>query len=329
MRTIIFIWDFDLTLSAEYQQLPIFRKHFTKIKAQAKKEGLALRKPEDALQRFDLMRGAFGVSYLQRILWDAQKGGCLEGLSNEELRTLGSQIAPARGLVAGWWELAKRFAGRAEIKHHIVTVGLRPMVEGFFAHHKLLPLIDGIDASEFFGKKTITGIKQVVLPFSKNEWIFSYMKGGYSHLNELMREGQRKYHFKDSIVIGDGFTDIAKFSVAKQRGGVPCCVYDPENGEAFEKAKRLLGQRVDYVLPRDYTPGRQTFEALATIIERKLARRCQFTPVVLFYYRDGEVHPKIAKLVKAHLGTCRECRQYFEKHFVAPGGKEEISPGIN
>lgn len=323
---IAFFWDLDLTLTSEYQQLPIFRRYWKPLQRQAFLEGLTLTTPSDALLRFELTPGMLGLKYLERILEDARPGGCLEGLSNAELRKLGQEVAPATGLAQGLRALDMRFDGRARLQHHIITVGLQPMVEGFLEAQGIADLVAGVAAASYNEKDgIIRSIHTSVDPYDKNKWIIGFMKGGHKLLDLEVKESAQRYSYRNAIVIGDGFTDVAKFSFAKLHGATPIGVYTPGSEESFLEKRLLLGRRVDLLAPRDYTPGTPTFEAIANVVERKLTSSCTddppMDPETLYLHRKREMHRDIAAVVERHLKRCDACPEFYKRVFIGPDGR--------
>ncbi len=318
-------WDVDLTITKRYQQVPLFAHYKDKIAQKLKKYGFTYVKEESYWDVVNNCRPDSdpGITYLQEILWDSQPGGIFEGLTTDDLYNFGKEVEPATGFVECLKALQEKFAGRAEFHHFFVSVGMRDMILGFVDKNNLRPYIAGIAASDYFvdEKKRLTGIRRVVSPFTKNEWIIGFMKGDHRLLNMQLKSNEYKYRYENMIVIGDGFTDTSKFAYAKKKGGTPCAVYVPGDEQSFEKAKKTVGMWVDYLLPRDYTPTGTTFEQLTKIIEKKLTRRCSFRPSALHDFRKGAIiHPDEYALVQKHIASCAECAQYFTQTFAHPDG---------
>jgi len=318
-------WDVDLTITKRYQQIPLFSHYKEKIAAKLKKQGFVYKQEESYWDSVNAHKDAdAGVAYLQEIIWDAQPGGIFDGLTTDDLYNFGKEVEPATGFVECLKQLQKDFEGRAVLHHFFVSVGMRDIILGFIDKNNLRPYVAGVAASEFFvnEKKQLTGIRRVVSPFTKNEWIIGFMKGDQNLLNMQLKSNEYKYSYEDMIVIGDGLTDTSKFAYSKKKGGTPCAVYIPHDEKSFEKAKKTVGVWIDYLLPRDYTPGAITFELLKKIIEKKLARRCSFRPSALHDYKKGAIiHPDEFALIQKHIASCAECADYFTQTFVKPDGK--------
>lgn len=325
-KNIVIVWDFDLTISEEYQQVPLFTKRFTSIKNQLESEGYKCQHPLDYFGYVDSdKRRVQGVGYLQQMVYDARPGKCLEGLSNEELFALGKKVTPAPGFVECILQLKKEF-NDIKITHFIVSVGLKPMIEGFLEHHNLTQEFADVAASEFETDSNgiICGIRQVVTPFTKNQFIIGFMKGDQSLLNEQLNPDSYAYSYQNMIVIGDGYSDTAKFAYAKKRGGTPIAVYEEKNISAFNKTNETVGMWVDYILQRNYMPGTPNFNILKEIIQKKANNSQIVRPSTLYDFKRGKIKNKDEfTLIKHAILTNPDAQQYFEKVIVKPDGTIE------
>ena len=323
-RIIPIFWDVDLTITEQYQQVPLFSQRFAQIKKVVAKEGFSFSEEMDYFARVDKTRSELAIGYLQQMVWDAQKGGALEGLSNAELFQTGLLVKPAKGFIQLLRSLKKEFdAQDVELHHFFISVGIRPIIEGFVEKHRIKTYVKGIASGEFLEKNgRIVGIKKIVYPFSKNEHIISFMKGSYELLNKQLKGSEYKYDYEDMIVIGDGFTDTSKFAYAKKKGGTPVAVYKSGDEIAFLKAKETVGSWVDFILPRDYTPGGITHTYIREIISKKLKRKSTFPPMLLHDYKKGNiVHKKLRAFIKQELDSTTELHDFFKTVHVGPDGK--------
>ena len=312
-------WDFDLTVSKEYQQLPLFEKRFKDIQKHLASVGIQTNHSLDYFKKVDLEGGDLGLVYLQHMIWDAQKGGCLEGLTNTELFSLGKLIQPADGFRECLVSLRKEFAGKARLHHFFISVGLLEMMKGFLEKQRLKTYVDQIAASQFFTDKkgVINGIKNAVLPFTKNEWIISFMKGSHGLLNRQLLPKQYKFSYPNMIVIGDGYTDISKFSYAKKKGGTPVAVYRPQDKKLYQKAAKTVGPWADYILPQEYGVDTLTYQYLVKIIQDKIDFKPALRHATLHDYKKGLVTDSEEKaFIQRVLKKDVACQKYFEKVFV-------------
>lgn len=320
--------DVDETVTIGYQQEPFIRENEEAVKKSLESKGMSYLQPTDYMNKQqEKMTGERCLTYLDLFIWDAQKGGIFEGLTNERLKESGRAIKPAKGLADGLKKLKDDFKDKAELHYFLVSMGIKPLIEGFVEANGLEGIIEGIAASEFTTDKNgvINGIQSAVTSFSKNEWIISFMKGDNKLLNVLLFPGQYKFDYRNMIVVGDGFTDAPMFSYAKKKGGIPVVVYDPGSFEAYQKSLSTIGMWADYVLPRDYSPDSATFGFWKEIIGKKInPDRCSFMPSTLYNYKKGKViHPEEIDCIKNHLEKCRQCQDYFTKVLVTPEGTVE------
>jgi hypothetical protein len=327
IKDIPIFFDVDLTVTEEYQQIPLLKPHKEELRRKVEEAGLEYTDPRSYFRIQDLIGGNPGVNYLNLFVWEAKKGRMLEGLTDKRLRKSGKKVKPSPGLAEGLKELKERFKKQARLHYFLISVGIKPIIEGFVEAAGLEGVIDGIAASEFTTDKKgiINGIKDVTTSFGKNAPMIGFMKGDRKLLDVTLFPGQYKFDYRDEIVVGDGFSDISMFSYAKKKGGTPVAVYKPGSYDEYQKAVASVGVWVDYVLPRDYSPEFITFDLLAEIIQNKLGRRCEFRPSSLYDYRKGKVrHQHEIDCIKAHLEECSECSKFYRKTFVTPEGTKEV-----
>ncbi len=320
------VLDVDLTASAEYLQIPMLTDRFPALKEHYATKGYELNVPQDYLD-ISSNFGDRGVAYLQMMIWDAQPGGPLDGLTNEEIRNSGKRAEPAIGLADGLRQLRNDFSGIARLHYFFLSMGNKPAVEGFVEAQRLTDVVELIEASEFTTDEdgVINGLKRVVDDFGKNRWIIPFLKGGRDSLNTVVSTRRQKFNDRDLIVIGDGFTDVSKFTYGKSRGAAPICVYAPGDIRRFIQAIEIVGPRVDCVVPRDYTPGSVLYDYLSSVISSNVAGHCDFEPGLLYKHgTDGIAHGGTRELVERHLRDCCGCRSYFERYVVDTNGGEHI-----
>jgi phosphoserine phosphatase len=320
--------DVDLTVTEEYQQIPLLLEHEKEIRKKVEEAGLEYSGPRSYFSIQDQMGGNPGVNYLNLFIWEAQKGRIFEGLTNKDLKKYGKKVKPAKGIREGFHKLKQDFEDKNTRLHFfLISVGIKPMIEGFVEANGLDDVIEGIAASEFSTDKkgVINGLNEVTTSFGKNAPIISFIKGDAKLLDITLFPGQYKFDYKDMIVAGDGYSDISMFSFAKKKGGTPVAVYKPGSYKEYKKTADSVGVWVDYVLPRDYSPGFITFNLLSEIIESKLSRSCDFRASSLYDYKKGKVrHPNELACIEKHLKECQECNTFYRKTFVTPEGTKEV-----
>ena len=71
------------------------------------------------------------------------------------------------------------------------------------------------------------------------------------------------------IYVGDGTTDIPCMRLVKNFGGHSIAVYNPDQKEARRKMASLIhDNRVNHVLPADYSDGSEMDTLVKTIIDK-------------------------------------------------------------
>ena len=277
-NVIAMIWDFDKTLIPGNMQGPLFR-HFGIDEA-------AFWDEVDGLEDWYSARGADLIArdrlYLDHILTYVREGR-MQGLSNDLLRRLGSEMTFYRGipdfleLVRKSIESEPRFAEhQIKLEHYIVSTGLRQMILG----SSVAPFVDDIWACEFTEMVATPGyrdqqgrlfspdgeIRQLIYTIdntTKTRALFEINKGSNKNVsidvNAKMAREDRRVPFQNMIYVADGPSDVPVFSVVEANGGRTYAVYRPGSQGEFEQAARLLEQdRVDAFGEADYSESSHT-----------------------------------------------------------------------
>jgi len=277
-NVIAMIWDFDKTLIPGNMQGPLFR-HFGIDEA-------AFWDEVDGLEDWYSARGADLIArdrlYLDHILTYVREGR-MQGLSNDLLRRLGSEMTFYRGipdfleLVRKSIESEPRFAEhQIKLEHYIVSTGLRQMILG----SPVAPFVDDVWGCEFTEMVAPPGyrdqqgrlfspdgeIRQLIYTIdntTKTRALFEINKGSNKNVNidvnaKMARE-DRRVPFQNMIYVADGPSDVPVFSVVEANGGRTYAVYRPGSQGEFEQAARLLEQdRVDAFGEADYSESSHT-----------------------------------------------------------------------
>ncbi|MDD3924991.1 MAG: hypothetical protein PHP11_07850, partial [Erysipelotrichaceae bacterium] len=83
--------------------------------------------------------------------------------------------------------------------------------------------------------------------------------------NASMAEENKRISFKNMIYIGDGFTDVPCMKLVKSNGGHSIAVY--QNNAKDVANNMILNNRVDFVLPTDYTENSPLQSAVCAILD--------------------------------------------------------------
>ncbi len=318
------IWDFDLTLTEEYQQLPLIRKYLDNIK----KKHPSLVDPLDPAAGYLSLFGEYrkrrfseGINYLTPMLEDIQDG-VFPNLSNKELKSLGKDIKLAPGLPDFFERDQAYWRGQGvEVRDFVVSVGIVPLIAGSsIAKHLGAQGHHGIYACEFDENNgVICGIKTVLPPFEKTRAIIEIAKGNPEKLNEPMSHTQYFVDYPNILCIGDGFSDFPLFGFARKKGCTNVCVYRDQDWHEFKEAKKVVGW-TEWLIPRDYREGSRSERALHRAMRGILNRKCKMDPEVLYRYREGafDSFPEMKEQFQRHIDTCDSCEDSHILHAIPP-----------
>src|ERR1035437_6549768 len=266
------IWDFDKTLIPAYMQVPLFRRYGV--------DEAIFWAESNALAEHYRRRGCTmspEISYLNHLLTHVLAGR-MAGLSNQILRTCGSEIQFYPGLpkffersrpwVKGKPEYTKR---EIVLEHYIVSTGLAEMIRG----SAIAPFVDGVWGCEFIetplqpgflqqdelsldAAAEIAQIGMMIDNTTKTRAIFEINKGTNKNsaidVNSKVTSEDRRIPIQNMIYIADGPSDVPSFSVISKGGGKTYAVYNPANRAEFEQNDRLRHSgRIDHYGPADYT----------------------------------------------------------------------------
>jgi len=118
-----FFYDYDLTLTEEFQQTPIFRKYFGQLK-----EKYGINKIDEY---WNLCSGKDkSVIWMEQFLKDAKT--TFDHLTNKQMQ---EEFAPLVKLAEGlpsWFERIKQYASSldVELENHVISAGIYPLIAG-------------------------------------------------------------------------------------------------------------------------------------------------------------------------------------------------------
>ncbi len=271
------IWDFDKTLIPGYMQAPIFDAFG--INAELFwKEVNAL--PEIYAQRGN--RVSHDTVYLNHLL-SYVKNGPLKGLTNQKLRSLGSELKFCPGVLELFKDLKALTRSKAEyqkhnieLEHYIISTGLAEMIRG----SAVAPLVEDIFGCEFIEAPLppnylqqdelslqlefeLSQIGTIVDNTAKTRYIFEINKGSNKNpeidVNASIQSVDRRIPIERMLYIADGPSDVPVFSVVKNNGGKTYAVYDPKSEAEFAQNDALLhAGRIHAYGSTDYRQGTST-----------------------------------------------------------------------
>ena len=182
------------------------------------------------------------------------------------LREFGSRIPLFPGMDSSWFARISGLgaASGIEIRHYIISSGLREMIEGVS--------IEGLEFSRFFhnifASSYIYGDDESALwpamavnYTGKTQFLFRISKGCENidddrTVNQLVSENIRTVPLSNMIYVGDGSTDIPCMMLIRNFGGRAVSVYDPSKTVARRLAHEIVScGRADIAAPADYRKG--------------------------------------------------------------------------
>lgn len=284
---IALIFDFDITLSPEFQQQVLF-DHWGIDAGQFWNECGDLAK-----RGYDMEH-----SYMRNLI-DYGRKDPRYSLTNEMLREFGRGVDLYQGLsrkegANSIFDDLKALLQKKEYAEHNIELecycisgGLKPMIEGAFESHDLNGYFKEVFACDFDEDETgkLGYVKETVGHTIKTQKIFMIAKGVSPKQGDhpsLVNEVIHRYRvpFENMIFLGDGQTDIPAFSLVNKNGGKSIAVYREEkNPDGSINEERTLktylngyklaveANRAEQLLPADYSMGKPLKMALLGYVE--------------------------------------------------------------
>jgi hypothetical protein len=300
------VYDFDLTLTEDFQQYPIFREHLSALA-----EAYGLEKIEDYWKLCN--DGEMGVGWMQQMLYDAEEGH-FPGLDNERMK---SHFAPLIKLSPGipdWFTRINQFAdGQAvDLEHHVISVGVRPLIEGTSVYSHLASLQTG-EYNDHDSGICIGSIKRILEPFRKVESLKEICKGTGNHLHDHLTLDEYHLDYRNVVVVGDGQSDKDMFRFIKQRGGVAIVVYENGDEQAQESLKEKMAGSVSVIAPRDYRAESSLDSEIRRTIKLLANNSCDMDYDIVHKLLLGQLrNNQIIRVAEKHLDDCGWCQERSE-----------------
>lgn len=180
--------------------------------------------------------------------------------------------------VSGWFEHINAFGHSMglDIRHFIISSGLREMIEGTpIAHHFTFIFASGY----YYDENGIAVWPAVGIDYTgKTQFLFRVNKGVFnfwdsSKINKYVPENEKPFPFERFIYIGDGETDVPAMKMVNYQGGYSIAVFDPnkpptrEGRSPIDISLELLRQRrARYIAPASYSPGGDLSQLVKNIL---------------------------------------------------------------
>lgn len=302
------IYDFDLTLTEEYQQMPILRTFARQIE---QRYGI---QPDNYFSTLCSGQGIeVGVGAMQQFILDV-KDNVFYGITNDTMRNYYAQQIQLSSGLPEWFPRINETAGKVglTLEHHVVSAGFTPLIEG--SH--IAPDLTSIRSGTFIdNEKGIYKIRTIVDPNNKREEIIKICKG--VDLHDDLPIDKYNVRYSNVLVFGDGHSDKRMFNFVRERGGIAIGVYKKEDVQDKEKAQRELNGRVHYLVPRDYSERSALEQVVQQSLQMIARRTCKFDfhdirKLQLHHYGDS----KQIKLAAQHLRRCGDCQERSKETVV-------------
>lgn len=310
---VVVFFDYDLTLSEEYQQMPLIKSKMDQFQARYPE----MKEPID----FFAMANKHYAQYDPRIAYMYQfiKDSDIIGPGAQDaLQWFGTKVKLAKGLPNFLPNFKQHHSQRGvNVDFHCISMGLHDMItRSPIAQH-----MSSITAShfEYDDDGTLMRPSRMIGPFDKIGAIIETVKGGTNSRDKLVHPNDYQFDYRNVICIGDGFSDVPKMCYVRERGGFSILVY-PEGGYHKLIAKKELLERVSAVVPRDYSDNGPIWNIINHFISVMKNRACgdEWDPRILHIYRKNQsllrkdepsILPyKLKSLVEEHLQECDYCR---------------------
>ncbi|MCB2226715.1 MAG: haloacid dehalogenase-like hydrolase [Desulfarculaceae bacterium] len=179
--------------------------------------------------------------------------------------------------VEGYFDRINEYARRHKVnlQHFIISSGLREMIQGSpIAKH-----FKEIYASGFrYDQHGVAKWPGIALNYTtKTQYLFRINKGvldvwDNETINDYVPKADRPVPFHRMIYIGDGTTDVPCMKLVKEQRGHSIAVYRPRSSDSRQLAATLMSQqRVNFIAPADYRPGKPLDHQIKAIIDKVAA----------------------------------------------------------
>lgn len=330
---VVIVLDYDLTLTEEYQQIPILTQKF----AELKKRYPQMDVPVDYFAK--VCNPAHKhcderIGYMYQFCKDA---GVFGPDAKTQLIAAGKKVRLARG-IPEFLETIKRFQSERQVNLHfnVVSMGLHDMI----AESPVIPFVESVRAShfEYASDGSLLRPATTMGPFDKIGAIIEIVKGENHTRDKLVHPKAYRFDYRNLICIGDGFSDVPKFSYVRERGGFPILVYGEGDYERLisDPKKAEILERVMAIVPRDYTKDGPVWKVMNHFIDIMKQRSCgeEWDPRHFHIYRKNQllirrgetaiIPYKLKACIEEHLKECTYCRTIATDQLlvIKPGEKE-------
>ena len=195
-------------------------------------------------------------------------------IKRETFNELGKKVEFFKG-VDTWFDRINAYGEQSGVivEHYIVSSGIKEIIEGTSIAEKFRRIYACEFMYDFNGlicwpKLAVNYTDKTQFFFRINKDVLDITSGSAEELNRYKPEDQRRVPFSSMIYIGDGITDVPCMKLTKVNGGTSIAVYNAEEGNREKAMKLLDNDRVNYVLPADYSEGKKLEQVVHKIIKK-------------------------------------------------------------
>ena len=255
-NTVAIMYDFDKTLSTTDMQEYTF---FPDLGVTAK----------EFWTESDLLAEKHDMDYILSTLLLMKEKATEKGVpfTRDYLKDCGKNIVLNKG-VLDWFDRINKFGENLglEIKHYVISCGLKPMIEG----SPIFDKFENVFACDYiYDKNGVALWPALAINYtSKLQFLFRINKGiekvsDHEKMNIHMNEDLRPVPQENMIYIGDGLTDVPIMKITRQCGGRSVGVYFEESQGQY----LVEDHRVDFFVKADYTVGSEMDKAVKAILQ--------------------------------------------------------------
>lgn len=211
------------------------------------------------------------LSYMFKMVEEAAKRHLR--ITRDTFRAMGRDIEFFPG-VTGWFDRINRFGQGmgAKVEHYIVSSGIKEIIEGtaiagYFERIYACEFMYGADGTILWPKVAVNYTAKTQFLFRINKGVLTIDSHSAERLNRFTPENDRRVPFRNMIYIGDGLTDVPCMKLVKNNGGQSIAVYNPQKGDG-QASELLAADRVNYVVPADYTQDSRLEEIVKLIMKK-------------------------------------------------------------
>ncbi len=254
------MYDFDNTLSTHDMQ------EYTFIPSLGQTPG-------EFWSHTDKLAHEYGMDHILAMLWavarEAKKNGI--ELTREKLTEYGKDIQFHNG-VEGWFDRINSYGDALgfEIRHYIISSGIKPMIEGCPIADKFYNIfagdyVYGEDGTPVWPAMSINYTNKTQFLYRINKGVEDIAED--TRLNQHLPYDEKPIPFAHMVYIGDGSTDVPAMKIVRKNGGYAIGVAEDVSIE-----HQLANEdRVDFFVHADYSEGSKMDEAMKVILNKMKA----------------------------------------------------------